>query len=58
MKNLLIVNNSAADYPVPLKFCIDFDHATPDMLQTFRAGTLWKKGDRMCPGNGIHSMAM
>jgi len=33
---LLMVNNSAADCPIALKFIRDYDHATPDLLQTFK----------------------
>jgi len=31
-----MINNSAADYSILLTFDTEFDHVTPDQLQTFK----------------------
>jgi len=30
-----MINNPAADYPISVKFGIEFNHVTPDLQQTF-----------------------
>ena len=35
-----IINNSAWDFSISLRFCTDFDHVTLDVLQTLKVSGL------------------